>query len=106
MKGELSNISDLSHLLLELTGEIDKLRKRISFYEQEDHRLRWKTHQQDLRIRELEEELSKYTKPKKDSGNSHIPPSQEPIASKELRRTQSLMVKFVLIFLTNKSVII
>ena len=92
MQGELSTISDLSNLLLELTGEIDKLRKRISFYEQEDHRLRWKTHQQDLRIRELEEELSKYTKPKKDSGNSHIPPSQEPIASKELRRTQSLRV--------------
>jgi transposase len=93
MENSLSNISDLSTLLLEMTGKIDLLQKRSSFQEQENHQLRWKNHQQDLRIRELEEELSKYKKPKKSSHNSHIPPSQEPIASKELRRTASLRVK-------------
>jgi transposase len=92
VENSLSNITDLSSLLLELTAEIDKLRNRVSFLEQEDHRLRWKNHQQDLLIRELEEELSKYKKPKKSSKNSHVPPSQEPIESKELRRTQSLRV--------------
>jgi len=92
MESELSNITDLSNLLLELTGEIDKLRKQVSYYEQETRRLQWKTHQQDLEIRELREELSKYKKPKKSSHNSHVPPSQESIASKEVRRTQSLRV--------------
>jgi transposase len=60
--------------------------------EQEDHRLRWKNHELELENRQLREELSKYKKPKKSSYNSHIPPSQEPIESKELRRTQSLRV--------------
>jgi len=92
MENSLTNISDLNALLLELTGKVDLLQKRSSFQEQENHQLRWKNHQQDLRIRELEEELSKYKKPKKNSANSHIPPSQEPIATKELRRTQSLRV--------------
>ena len=92
MDSFLSNITDLRSLLLELTGEVDRLRKRLSFFEQEHHRLRWKNHQQDLRIRELEEELSKYKKPKKNSGNSHVPPGQEPLDSKEFRRTQSLRV--------------
>ena len=92
MDSSLSNITDLHSLLLELTNKIDLLQKRIHFLESDNHRLRWKNHQQDLRIRDLEEELSRYKKPKKNSHNSHLPPSQEPIESKELRRTQSLRV--------------
>ena len=92
MESSQINISDLPAVLLELTGQIDQLQKRIAFLEQDNRQLRWKNHQQDLRIRELELELSKYTKPKKSSGNSHLPPSQETIAQKALRRTQSLRV--------------
>ena len=92
MEGALSNISDLNTVMLELTGKIDLLQKRGSFLEQEVHRIRWKNHQLELENRQLLEELSKYKKPKKSSRNSHIPPSQEPIESKALRRTQSLRV--------------
>ena len=92
MENSLSNITDLSALLLELTEKIDQLQKGQSFRDQEIRRLQWKNHQLELRNRELEEELSKYKKPKKNSQNSSVPPSQEPIESKELRRTQSLRV--------------
>ena len=92
MESSLSNITDLNALLLELTSKIDLLQKRVSFLEQENHGLRWKNHQQELENRQLREELSKYKKPKKSSYNSHIPPGQEPIENKELRRTQFLRV--------------
>ena len=92
MENSLSNITDLNALLLELTGKIDLFQKRISFLEQEGHRLRWKNHELELENRQLREELSMYKKPKKSSHNSHVPPSQEAIESKELRRTQSLRV--------------
>jgi transposase len=93
VENSLSNISDLSVLLLELTNQVHLLQKQVAFLESDNHRLRWKNHQQDLEIRQLKEELSRYKKPKKSSSNSHIPPSQEPLSSKELRRTQSLREK-------------
>lgn len=42
---------------------------------------------------ELRQRLSKYEKPDKDSTNSSIPPSQETIKSKVIRRTISLREK-------------
>ena len=92
MESSQLNISDLHTVLLEFTGQIHQLQKRLEFLEQENRSLRWKNHLQDLRIRELEEELSHYKKPKKSSSNSHLPPSQETIEKQALRRTKTLRV--------------
>lgn len=49
--------------------------------------------QKDKEIHVLKKRLSKYEKPDKDSHNSSIPPSQESISAKAVRRTQSLRTK-------------
>lgn len=46
--------------------------------------------QKDREIRILKKRLSKYEAPDKDSHNSSIPPSQESISAKAIRRTRSL----------------
>jgi len=88
----MAPISDLSEILLEVSGQLSRLREVVVYHKRRISELLWKNHQLEQRNRELEEELSKYKKPKKDSHNSSVPPSQESIESKELRRTQSLRV--------------
>lgn len=85
----------------EKNEEIGRLNRIISKKDVEIHRLKVELAEAKSRIKELEEELEKYRgedgvadgssgKPEKNSSNSSVPPSQESIAARELRRTKSL----------------
>ena len=85
----------------EKTEEIGRLNRIISRKDVETHTLKSELANANSRIKELEEELEKYNggsghasaqsgKPEKNSSNSSVPPSQESIAARELRRTKSL----------------
>jgi len=76
----------LQHIICEQRIEISRLNQRLG--------------RKDMEILELKREknllqarLSQHEKPTKDSHNSSISPSQEPIASRALRRTTSLRKK-------------
>jgi transposase len=73
--------------------KIALLERKVDFLEQENKQLRWKLHLVELENSRLKQRLSQYEKPGKDSHNSHIPPSQESIASHAVRRNQSLREK-------------
>lgn len=88
----------------EKTEEIGRLNRIICQKDKEIHKLKMElsTTKSDLantktRIKELEDEIDKKDdsigsseKPEKTSSNSSVPPSQESIAARELRRTKSL----------------
>ena len=73
----------LKHTISEQRMEISRLNHRLGSKEREILELKRKNNL-------LQDKLSQYEKPTKDSHNSSIPPSQEPIPSRALRRTFSL----------------
>lgn len=78
--------------------EIGRLNRIVGQKDVEIHSLRTKLDAANARIEDLEKEKGKGDgdypnasgKPEKNSSNSSVPPSQESIASRELRRTKSL----------------
>jgi transposase len=85
----------------EKNEEIGRLYRIIGQKDIEIHDLKMDLAEAKSLIKELEEELEKYRgedggtdgssgKPEKNSSNSSIPPSQESISARELRRTKSL----------------
>lgn len=81
-----TEISRLNRIIGEQKVEIHQLKQRNAELEKENACLK-------LEIAELKKKLGEAGKPGKDSHNSSVPPSQEPIAAKELRRTKSLRKK-------------
>jgi len=69
------------------------MEQTISEQGTEISRLRCVINQKDKEIHVLKKRLSKHETPDKDSHNSSIPPSQESIQAKNVRRTQSLRQK-------------
>ena len=85
----------------EKNEEIGRLNRIIGKKDVEIHSLKVELAEAKSRIKEQEDELDKYRgegsgthgspgKPEKNSSNSSIPPSQESISARELRRTKSL----------------
>ena len=96
----LPPVTDIIHLLTTFKAETESLRHTISEQRMEisrlNHRLGGKDREILLLKRELNtvrEKLSHYEKPPKDSHNSSMAPSQDPIDSRALRRTVSLRTK-------------
>ena len=81
-----SRIKSLEHTVNEQKIEISQLNYRLGSKDKEILNLKREN-------KALQEKLSKYEKPIKDSHNSSIAPSQEAIGSRELRRTTSLRKK-------------
>ena len=78
------NINEsLKHTISEQRMEISRLNHRLGSKDREILMLK-------RELISVQEKLSQYEKPTKDSHNSSIAPSQEPIASRALRRTVSL----------------
>ena len=93
-------VNDIMHALSTLQSEMDSLKSTVSEQRIEISGLYRRLDLKDKEILELKrdnktlrEKLSKYEKPEKDSHNSSIPPSQESISSRLLRRTSSLREK-------------
>jgi len=76
----------LQHIICEQRIEISRLNQRLGRKDREILELK---REKNL----LQAKLSQYEKPTKDSHNSSISPSHEPIASRALRRTVSLRKK-------------
>ena len=82
----------------EKNEEIGRLNRVIGQKDKEIHSLKMKLSDAEARISELEKDgggenggpSGTAGKPEKNSGNSSVPPSQESIAARELRRTRSL----------------
>lgn len=81
----------------EKTEEIGRFNRIVCQKDKEIHKLKMELASAKTRIKELEDEIAKrddFTgsseKPEKTSSNSSVPPSQESIAARELRRTKSL----------------
>ena len=96
----LPPITDIMNVLTTFGAKTESLQHTISEQRMEISRLNHRLGSKDREIlmlkRELisvQEKLSQYEKPTKDSHNSSISPSQEPIASRALRRTVSLRKK-------------
>lgn len=81
-----SALSGLLYELKELRGTIDSQHAEICSLNRNIDKLLKEN-------RELRKRLEKYEKPPKDSGNSSIPPSKEPVKSEMERRTKSLRKK-------------
>lgn len=80
------SVTDIPQMFKFLYGEIKSMKEIIESQSIEITRLQKENE-------ELRQKLSKYEKPDKDSTNSSIPPSQETIKSKSIRRTNSLREK-------------
>ena len=80
------SVTDIPQMFKFLYGEIKLMKEIIESQSIEITRLQKENE-------ELRQKLSKYEKPDKDSTNSSIPPSQETIKSKSIRRTNSLREK-------------
>ena len=80
----------VSSLIRQLTNTMSVMQRRIDELEAEVGRLNRVIGQKDMVIADLRGRLSKYEKPGKNSGNSSVPPSQEPIRDQVVRRTRSL----------------
>ena len=100
MSDTLPPVTDIMNVLKTFEAHTKSLNHVISEQRIEISRLNYRLGSKDKEIlvlkRELKtakEKLSKYEKPIKDSRNSNISPSQEPIASRHLRRTVSLRKK-------------
>jgi len=90
-------ITDIIKVLTTLRSETESLQHTVSEQKMEISRLNYRLSSKDRDILKLKrenqalrEQLSQYEKPTKNSHNSSIPPSQESIPSRELRRTVSL----------------
>jgi transposase/uncharacterized coiled-coil protein SlyX len=95
-----TSVTDIDTILCELRAKLSSVEHVVSVQGTEIARLNRVISRKDKEIaalkrenKVLKERLSKYEKPPKDSHNSSIPPSQEPICSKEIRRTNSLRKK-------------
>jgi transposase len=93
----LPPVTDILKVLTTLNAEKETLQHIISEQRMEISRLNCRLGSKDREILKLKkennlllEQLSHYEKPTKDSHNSSISPSQEPIPGRELRRTVSL----------------
>jgi transposase len=93
-------VTDIKQVLATFKAESESLHHTISEQRMEISRLNHRLGSKDREILELKKEnnqlrqkLSQYEKPIKDSHNSSIPPSKEPIASSIVRRTVSLRTK-------------
>jgi transposase/uncharacterized coiled-coil protein SlyX len=93
-------VTDIKQVLATFKAETESLKHTISEQRVEISRLNQRLGSKDREILELKrelntvrEKLSQYEKPTKDSHNSSIPPTKEPIGSSALRRTVSLREK-------------
>jgi len=100
MLPSLPPVTDILNVLATFRAESESLQHTISEQRMEISRLNYRLGSKEREILELKREnntlrdkLSQYEKPTKDSHNSSISPSQEPIASRALRRTVSLRKK-------------
>ena len=84
------SIADIKYLISSLLEKVQHLESKLQILEKESGLLRYKLHQSELDNMRLRERLSHYENPKKDSHNSHIPPSQQPLSSGKIQRTKSL----------------
>ena len=96
----LSPVTDIMNVLTTFKAETESLKHTISEQRMEISRLNYRLGSKDREILELKREnnilrdkLSQNEKPIKDSHNSSIPPTKEPISSNALRRTVSLRKK-------------
>ena len=87
------SITDIHYLVRSLQAKIDELENKIKIMEKENANFRYKLHQSELENTRLRERLSGYESPKKDSHNSHIPPSKQGLSSDKVQRTKSLREK-------------
>ena len=86
-------VNDISETLAGLLCELQSLRKTVDSLYAENRSLNRNVDRLLKENRELRKRLEKYEKPPKDSGNSSIPPSKEPIRAEIERRTKSLRAK-------------
>ena len=84
------SITDIKHLVSSLQEKIQYLESKLAILEQENSFFRYRLHQMELENSRLRERLSRYESPKKDSHNSHIPPSKQVLSSGKIQRTKSL----------------
>jgi len=87
------SITDILYLVRSLQEKITLLENKLSVFEKENGSLRYRLHQSELENSRLKARLSQYESPKKDSHNSHIPPSKQDLSSGKVQRTQSLREK-------------
>lgn len=100
MQGMNKEVTDIFEALAAINSKVSSLEKTVSEQNVEISRLNRIMNRKDKRIHALEKENKKlrerfsgYEKPDKDSRNSSIPPSQESIKAKSVRRTKSLREK-------------
>ncbi len=86
-------VTDISKILSEMSHKISSMEQTISDQGADISRLCRIIDQKDKEIHVLKKRLSKYEEPDKDSHNSSIPPSQESLSAKAIRRTESLRKK-------------
>lgn len=89
----IEQVTDISKFLSEMNEKFSSMEQTISEQGADISRLYRIIDQKDKEIHVLKKRLSKYEGPDKDSHNSSIPPSQESLPAKVLRRTQSLRKK-------------
>ena len=90
-------VTDIPKVLQDMTAEMRLMRKTIDQQYAEIAKLNRNIGALNRQIRKKDEEnarlkerLSKYEKPKKNSGNSSTPPSKEQMKDEIVRRTKSL----------------
>lgn len=86
-------VNDISKILSEMNNKLSSMEQTISEQGADISQLHRIINQKDKEIHVLKKRLSKYEEPDKYSHNSSIPPSQESIPAKAVRRTQSLRKK-------------
>lgn len=86
-------VNDINSALAGLLSELKELRGTIDSQHAEICSLNRNIEKLLKENRELRKRLEKYEKPPKNSGNSSIPPSKEPVKSEMERRTKSLRKK-------------
>jgi regulator of replication initiation timing len=72
----VKDITDISYL----AHQLSLLSNQVQVLEKENTILRFKLHQTELENTRLKERVSHYETPKKDSHNSHIPPSKQALS--------------------------
>jgi len=83
------SITDIRYVVNSLLAKINQLEEKIKILEGDIGILRYKLYQSEKENRRLEERLSRYESPKKDSHNSHIPPPKQSLSSQKPQRTKS-----------------
>ena len=90
-------VTDISKVLQDMTAEMRSMRETIDQQYAEIVQLNRNIESLNQQIRKKDEEnarlkerLSKYEKPKKNSGNSSTPPSKESMKDEIIRRTKTL----------------